>query len=166
MVQRRLDLAILLSAAALFVALGITVRSDSHAATHQGWGTGYAMGNLYAGGGQVIQGSFANHPTAPCPSDPAAHWPFGTWIYNVSPVVVTLDQYGDPAFRTSFVLRDVGDYQCQMGSYWADFYFGRFKPAVDTCVCPGVPAGVCYTGQYNNCTNAINWGVKWMTYSK
>jgi hypothetical protein len=50
--------------------------------------TGYAFGS-YTGAsswlGELYQGHFANHSSSYCPGDPAAYWPYGTWITGMSP---------------------------------------------------------------------------------
>jgi hypothetical protein len=81
-------------------------------------------------------------------------------ISAVSPSVVTLDGYGNATFRTSFVLKDIGDPSCTFLNYWADWYFGRYKRDADVCSCNNGGGDVCYSGYLvNNCTHASNYGV-------
>ncbi len=138
------------------------------ATSYSGYSTGYAFGNLTGSSGWTIgQGHFANHKVAWCPYDPAAQWGYGTYITSVSPPVVTLDGYGNPSYRTSFTLADIGDPSCNFGNYWADWYFGRYKRTADICSCNNGGGDVCYTGYaVNNCTQATYWGVVFSTYNK
>lgn len=141
------------------------------ATSYSGYSTGYAHGNLYNGQGTAIaQGNFANHAGGVCdPDDPAGTWAYGTYISSISPTVVTIDGYGSTTFRTSMVLRDVGDYACDGGHYWADWYFGRYENDYD-CACnngnDGVPDTCWYNYLVDNCDQAVNWGWIWSTYNK
>ena len=60
---------------------------------------------------------------------------------------------------------NIGDFSCNKGNYWADWYFGRWKHSYDSCSCNN---GVehCYTGSTNNCTTATNWGNTSVSYNK
>ncbi len=132
--------------------------------------TGYAYGNLQgAAGVEVVQGHFANHSSTRCPTDPAASWPFDTFIYPTSPTTsVTLyDQSGTPVLWGGFTLEDVGDFSCALGSYWADIYFGRYDTDPSnsaSCDCNNGGGDVCYYGVHRNCPDAVNWGNRSYTY--
>ncbi|NBD34427.1 MAG: hypothetical protein GVY30_00325 [Chloroflexi bacterium] len=138
----------------------------AYAGTYSGWFTGYAMGNQYGGAGvEISQGHFANHYVYSCPGDPAAHWNWGTQI--TTPWIGMQDQAGRYFSRNLFYLYDVGDFSCSQGNYWVDIYFGRYRYSGESCNCPGVPnPGYCYTGNTNSCTQAINFGRSWKTYSQ
>lgn len=145
----------------------VFVTATVMSASYSGYSTGYAYGNLYGSSGALIgQGHFANHSTAWCPGDPAAYWPYNTVISSINPSVVTLDGYGNPTFRTSMVLKDIGDPTCNFGNYWADWYFGRYKKSVDPCSCNN-GTEVCYNGwNVSNCDQAVSWGVVLVNYNK
>jgi hypothetical protein len=138
------------------------------ATNYEGTSTGYAYANDYgANGVYIYQGHFANHESGVCdPDDPAGDWPFGTWITNISPTVVTFDGYGDLTFRTAMQLEDTGDPTCEKGHYWADWYFGRYLRTGDTCDCDN-GTEVCWTGwAVSNCPQAVSWGNTWASYDK
>lgn len=122
--------------------------------------TGYAMGNLIGGGQvEVVQGDFASHHPSYCPGDPAAWWPYGTWITTVGSVGPFHNGSNGTTYYTSnFYLYDVGDPNCLEGNYWADIYFGRYKLSYQACNCSGSPSGTCYNGVVNHCNDASNWG--------
>ena len=127
--------------------------------------TAYAMGNLYNYYGESINvGDFANHYYVYCGSvDPAANWPDGTKINT--PLIYIPDRYDEnPYGRSVFYLNDVGDFDCLLGSYWVDIYFGRYKLSSQNCLCDNV-WGSCIDGQTNSCTNATNFGYKTYTYT-
>ncbi len=138
----------------------------AYAGTHQGWFTGYAMGNRYGGAGvEISQGHFANHYVHSCPGDPAAHWTWSTRI--TTPWIGMQDQTGRYFPRNLFYLYDVGDLSCSQGNYWVDIYFGRYRRGDEACTCPGVPnPGYCYSANTNSCTQATNFGRSWKTYSQ
>lgn len=130
--------------------------------------TGYAFGSYEGasvGWGQLTTGHFANHSTLDCPGDPAASWPFGTWITSVSPAPYFIDGNGSESHPTSYMLRDIGDPSCSKGNYWVDFYFGRWKMPADVCAC-GNETELCYDTQLwvNNCNDAWNWGQRTISY--
>lgn len=157
--------------AAVVVALAVSMGSsffafEASATTYSGISTGYAFGNFKGAANQPIgQGDFANHLPKYCPGDPAADWSFGTVISNVSPSVAMLDGDGGFRFWTLFVLRDVGDFSCPKGNYWADWYFGRWKRSADACSCNN-GAEVCWIGVTNNCVHATNRGNITVTYDR
>jgi hypothetical protein len=140
------------------------------AANYNAWMTGYAFGNLYGASGAVVaQTDFANHSSTYCPSDPAASWPWGTYIYLVSnPSVIYLSNAKGQYWPvTAFDLWDKGDPQCQMGNYWVDIYFGRYTWTPSNCNCQNSPPnGCCVYGTTNNCQDAINFSSNWATYRK
>jgi hypothetical protein len=139
------------------------------AANYQGWMTGYAFGHVYGASGAVImQTDFANHSPEYCPGDPAAYWPWGTYISLVSnPSVIYLSNaQGQYRPVTSFDLWDNGDPSCSMGNYWVDIYFGRYTIWPSYCDCPGSPPGSCVYGVKDSCEDAMNFGRHWATYQK
>lgn len=125
--------------------------------------TGYAFGSLTgaaSGFGELTQGHFANHSSSWCPGDPAAYWPFGTWIWGTNPGPTMYQGDGSVAYPTSFMLHDTGDLACSGGNHWVDLYFGRYKGPSDTCDCDNATE-VCYIS-YNyvsNCQDA--WAHGW-----
>lgn len=121
----------------IVVAISLAWQSLPAAATsHSGTSTGFAFGAVpSAGGVTLVQGEFANHSTTYCPSDPAASWSYGTLIYGFSPTVSMIDDTGASTGYTAFNLWDIGDFACNKGNYWADLYFGRWKPSGDACSC-------------------------------
>jgi hypothetical protein len=127
---------------------------------HAGTFTGYAMGNLVNGSGtEITQGMFANHSSQYCGGDPASSWPFGTTIQTMNAQTGFHNGTTGAALSfSSFFLEDIGDLSCSLGNYWADLYFGRYKLAAQACSCPGSPAGTCYNGAVNQCTDAQNYG--------
>jgi len=149
----------------VILAIGLSI-SIVYAASYSGYFTAYAMGNQYGGAGvEIRQGHFANHYYNWCPNDPAAWWLWGTRIV-ASSSIAQHNQSGGTVYYRTFYLYDVGDPTCSMGNYWADIYFGRWRRNSDTCNCPGVTSpGYCYIGSANSCTDAINYGVHWSTYT-
>lgn len=149
----------------LVALLAIGTALPAQATNYTAWVTGYAMYN-YIGANwpyEVIQGDFANHDPGLCPQDPAAYWTWWTWIQMADPpYVVQHDSNGDYLYRSWFRLNDTGDPTCSQGNYWADLYFGRWKPDSDPCFCEDV--GQCYWGVYNVCADAINFGRELRTY--
>lgn len=142
--------------------------STVFAVSHSGTMTGYAYGNATgASGAPLDQGHFANHSPANCPGDPAASWPFGTFITMLSPTNVgpMHGSAGNTFFLASLQLEDTGDPTCSEGNFWADAYFGRNSPD-NTCNCPGSPSpGVCNLNTAaNNCNDAMVWGAPFVTY--
>lgn len=147
----------LLVAIALFTAV-----KHVYAASVTGRFTGYAMGNLNgAFGTEVTYGHFANHPSW---SQCYEGWPYNTRIDT--PQAVTMYNPGGTSMQyTRFYLRDRGDPGCAMPAYWVDLYFGRSRFSGQPCDCPGSPSpGVCYDGQRNNCSDAVNFGSPTWTY--
>ena len=136
---------------------------------YTGNATGYAFGNSDgASNTPAVQGTFANHSNAYCPSDPAASWPYGTSISLSNPATVT-EHNGDTGRAMHYGvldLEDIGDSNCDQESYWLDIYFGRYKRPSDVCDCNPGPE-VCTDTQYeiNNCTDAIYWGNVTTSYS-
>lgn len=127
--------------------------------------TGYAFGS-YTGSssGELYQGHFANHSSMYCSGDPAAYWAYGTWITGMSPGPTMYQGNGTEFYPTAFYLKDIGDFACNGGSYWSDLYFGRYKPAADSCSCNN-GTEYCYTSSYvNNCQDATVWGETYVGY--
>lgn len=155
---------------AIVMATLVLSTSPVLAANYSGWMTGYAFGNLHGASGRMVrQTDFANHSPICCPSDPAASWPWGTYIQLVSnPSVIYLSSASGYYYPvTSFDLWDNGDPQCSMGNYWVDIYFGRYTWTPSNCNCPGSPPnGACSYGYTNNCHDAIYFGQHWATYQR
>lgn len=131
--------------------------------------TGYAFGSWGGASpwlGELTQGHFANHSSSWCPTDPAAYWPFGTWIWDFSPGPMMFQGDGSVIWPTSFMLRDIGDPSCTRGNYWVDIYFGRYKNPWDSCDC-GNSTERCYISYayVNNCQDALAWGVRSVSYT-
>jgi hypothetical protein len=130
---------------------------EVYATTYTGTFTGYAMGNLYNGQGlEIYQTDFANHFYDYCPNDPAAAWPNGIHI-TTSNAITLHDAAGYPYTQTTFWLNDVGDFQCNMGDYWVDIYFGRYRRSGEACSCNNGNE-VCWTNYSNSCSDATNYG--------
>jgi hypothetical protein len=145
------------------LAWSVSVRAGG---PYSGVSTGYAFAHLTgAAGVEMYQGYYAHHNKNECPGDPSAYWSYGTWITGVSPNVAMYDSNGYTIVWTAFALEDWGDpYPCPRGDYWADWYFGRWKPSSDTCSCNNGGGEVCYLGSHNNCTDANNWGTPSASY--
>jgi hypothetical protein len=130
--------------------------------------TGYAFGSWGGSApwlGELAQGHFANHSTSWCPLDPAAGWPYGTWIWSTSPAPTMWQGDGSVAYPTSFMLHDIGDPFCTRSHYWVDFYFGRYKNPWDSCYCYN-ETELCYNNEYyvNNCQDASAHGLTYISY--
>lgn len=158
---------VLLWSGAAIILTSLFRPSAADAGTFSGPFTGYAMGNLQGASGQVLQTTdFANHHPNYCPNDPAAWWPYGTVIIE-DEIIIYPDGSGDVFFSRVSTLKDIGDFNCVMGNYWVDIYFGRWKRSGEACSCPGVVSpGVCSLGQDNSCNWAIAFGVQTRGYSK
>lgn len=129
--------------------------------------TGYAMGS-YTGAsswlGELYPGHFANHTSTYCSGDPAAYWPYGTWITAMSPNPTMYQGDGTEFYPTAFSLKDIGDFACNGGNYWSDLYFGRYRPSTDSCDCNN-GTEYCYISSYvNNCQDATVWGATYVGY--
>lgn len=126
--------------------------------------TAYAMGAEYSSLGAINPGVFANHSRVYCPNYSPSNWPGGTKI-TLSEIVYIPSRYNEyPYTYSSFYKRDIGDFECNEGEYWADLYFGRYKHSEDNCSCSGVINSVCLDGYTNSCNNAINWGRNTYSY--
>lgn len=128
--------------------------------------TGYAMGARYgASGAEVSIGHFAGHHPSYCPGDPSSWWPWYTHIRSTYPQgPFAHPGTGGTFYLTDFYLTDTGDPYCTMGNYWVDLYFGRHKRSWESCTCPGVGPGFCYTSAYvNHCNSATNYGIHYNT---
>jgi hypothetical protein len=110
---------------------------------------------------EVTYGHFANHPSW---SQCYEGWPYNTRIQTPQAVAMH-NPGGTTMYYTYFYLKDRGDPNCSMPSYWVDLYFGRSRLYGQPCNCPGSPSpGDCVDGQINNCNDAINFGTKTWTY--
>lgn len=149
---------------ALVLALGMSSLHPAVASAYQGPWTGYAFGSSGGCCGYgVFQGSYAAHDYTRCPGDPAAYWPLGIYIGAQSPSSVVLyDQYGGAGYYTQFENTDIGDFNCIRANYWADIYFGRYKPPSDPCSCNNGQE-YCTSGIRNNCNDATYFGI--VTYA-
>lgn len=160
---RHIRLRIMIAVAVGVVVVATTLNASVYAGTYYGKFTGYAMGNQYgAAGVQVTQGDFANHWYIKCPNDPAAWWAYGAVINTPSIAMHYYD--GSTIYYSTFYLEDIGDFTCSQGNYWVDIYFGRYRWPGGSCVCGGV-SGYCVNGYTNNCTDAVNFGYHYYTYT-
>lgn len=144
----------------------VSFEGSAYADVYQGWWTGYAMGNRYGASGALLGlGHFANHHPNDCPEDPAAWWPYDTFI-DIAVGIPLKNCVGTTFYFQVFILKDIGDPECRQGSYWVDVYFGRCKKPTDPCSCPGVTTTVCDSSNtVNSCTNATYFGRNWMSYN-
>lgn len=134
------------------------------ASTATGYVTAYAMLDQYgASGYEAIQGYAATHGYSSCPNDPATGWGWGTSIYTPQTVQYHT-QDGGYTYNSHFYKYDCGNTSCSEGYYWIDLYHGRYKPSSDSWLCDNY-YGYCFTGVYNNCTDAMNTGRHYWTYT-
>jgi len=159
-----------MAATAIVAALALGVRLGDAATRYTNApSTGYAFGTIGGASpwmGELTQGHFANHSSAWCPGDPAAYWPYGTWIWDFAPAPMMFQGDGMVLWPTAFMLRDIGDPSCFRADYWVDLYFGRYRNPWDPCSCNNATE-VCYVSYsyVNNCQDAIAWGVRSVSYT-
>lgn len=150
----------------LTIIAGVVCSEGLAYAFYLGQWTGYAMGRLSGSANVVLDlGHAARHNPSRCPTDPAAYWPFGSYIVSLSGPIRLQECSENIINAYTFTLADTGDNDCSEGHYWIDVYFGRCKRPADPCSCGGVSDSVCYpSNTVNSCNNAINFGRKWMFY--
>ena len=81
-------------------------------------------------------------------------WDVDLWIFSYG---FDDRRTGASTGYTAFNLWDIGDFACNKGNYWADLYFGRWKPSGDACSCNN-GSEVCSLGVHNNCSDAVSSG--------